>query len=103
MFRARFGRLGVAITFVLISGCSFCFSTNSLFRRDSSAAENTCCSGQTHSNSEGPMLDGMIDNPSVPANPGCVPLPQGTVPQLAPAPRLVPQAEAATQPYTPNR
>jgi hypothetical protein len=104
MFRNRLGMLGLAIGLGLFSGCSFCFSTNELFHRRHAQETKDCaeCEGMS---GEGPALEGMT-GPMLPPNPGCVPVPPGSTPQLAPAPmgpapRLVP--EAAPQPYNPTR
>jgi hypothetical protein len=99
MFRMRFGTLAVAVSLGLVSGCSFCFSTQELFHRRP-APETTCCTGSEGAGCQGPVLDGLAEGPALPPNPGCIPVPLGSTPQLAPAPRLVPEA-APPQPYNP--
>jgi hypothetical protein len=61
----------------------------------------SCGQGGVPAYSDGPMLEGAMPAPGY----GAViapPVPQGTVPPLAPAPRLVPQPQAPVAPYTPT-
>jgi hypothetical protein len=112
MLRARWATLAVAAGLGL-TGCSSLSNLNPFRHRHASCpCEGGPCEAAGSLASEGPLLGD--DGPAVlpptgpvvvpPAGPGLLAAPPGTttpVPNLAPTPRLVPQATAPTMPYTP--
>jgi hypothetical protein len=102
MYRLSFGVLAAAAQLVLICGCTF--SEHRFFGRRACPVSE-CCSDGTAFASDGPVVGGCpggtCGSPS-PEMVGPLPLaPQPASPQLAPAPRLVPQPQAQPAPFTP--
>jgi hypothetical protein len=102
MFRLRFGPLAVAAGLGLVCGCLSLadrplLGLNPFWR----AHVNDCCDAGAVSDSAGPVVEEL--GPALPPGSAAVPLaPQNTVPQLAPAPRLVPEPQSRTAPYNPK-
>jgi len=98
MFRLRFTSLAVVAGLALICGCLSLadrplLGLNPFWRGHAS----DCCESETSS----PVAEEF--GPSLPPGTTAAPLaPQGTVPQLAPPPRLVPEPQARTAPYNPK-
>src|SRR5581483_11007580 len=107
MVRLRFAVLAGAAGMVLLCGCNS-LSHHSLLGRRNTCTGPECCGGGIVADQEGPIVDaGNV--PVIPGAPGGPtgiygpgPLPPNSVPQLNPAPRLVPQPQQSpTMPYTP--
>jgi hypothetical protein len=103
MYRPIFGVVAVAAEFLLLCGCTC--SEHRFFGRRSCPAVSECCSDGSAIASDGPIVGGCPGGTCGSPGPemvGPLPLaPQPTSPQLAPAPRLVPQPQAQPAPFTP--
>jgi hypothetical protein len=98
MLRSRSACLALAVVLGLLAGCT-CFRYPLFGRRSSADCD---CGTAGAISSDGAVFDGAASglpgvSESVIVNP-----PSSAVPPLAPAPRLVPQAQAPIAPYVPR-